>query len=80
MTLSEELNNEYLKSLTVNNYEIFQESYRVYKIVNQKNGRVYRVWNNGDRDNYYTCTCPLFTIHPNCCKHIQIILKIEGKI
>jgi hypothetical protein len=81
VTLSvEEYDNEFIKTVIVNEYEIRQESYRVYKVVNHRNGNTYRVWNNGDRNNYYTCTCPIFTIHPIACKHIRMILELEGKI
>lgn len=58
-------------------YEVHQESYRVYRIVKVKNGRVYWVWNN---DNRYTCTCPVFEYSGIPCKHIQMVLRLEGKI
>jgi hypothetical protein len=65
--------------LTANDYEVIKESYRVYKVVNVKNGRTYRVWSKGDAD-IYTCTCPVFVFRSVPCKHIQLILKLEGKI
>ena len=60
-------------------YKIQQESYRVYKVINTHNGHIYRVWSNGDRERY-TCTCPVFIMQTIACKHIKIVLKLEGKI
>jgi hypothetical protein len=65
--------------LVVNDYEVIKESYRVYKVVNIKTGRTYRVWSAGDRE-IYTCNCPVFTFKSVPCKHINLVLKLEGKI
>ena len=61
-------------------YSIEQESYRVYRVVNNKSGKVYRVWKK--ENDKYTCTCPLFEFGEGrkACKHILMILKLEGKI
>ena len=77
MTEEEEIS-EY--DLSIDDYKITLETYRVWRVANTRNGRVYRVWNNGDRQNRYTCTCPSFDISVYPCKHIKMILKIEGKI
>ena len=66
--------------LSLDNYKVTLETYRVYRIANIKNGRVYRVWRSGDRENHYTCSCPAFDITVYPCKHIKMILKLEGKI
>ena len=59
-------------------YTVEKETYRVYKVVNHNSGKVYRVWINSNGK--YTCTCPAFEIHPKACKHIKMILRLEGKI
>ena len=70
---------DYIRVCKVGNYEIYQESYRVYKVVNQINAKVYYVWSDGIQEKY-TCNCPMFLMNSNKpCKHIILILNLEGK-
>ena len=59
-------------------YNVIQETYRVYKIIKKKTGKGYRVWRK--ENDKYTCTCPVFEYGGVACKHIKLILKLEGKI
>jgi len=65
--------------MNIDDYDIVQETHRVWRVVNKKTGKTYRVWReNGDK--HYTCTCLAFEYQPKACKHIIEVLRLEGKI